>query len=345
MEFGLFDHLDHKPEPPPRTLADRIEFIRAAEAGGFRAYHLAEHHGTPLGIGCSPSVWLAAVAQATTRLRLGPLVYLLPLYEPLRLLNEICMLDNLSNGRLEVGVGRAISPIELSFYGVDEGAAAARTREALEVIRAGLYQDTLNYEGRFFHYRDVPLPLKPVQRPLPFWSASMSPEGLEQAARAGMHTAALGNVEMIATAIRTYEAAAREHAGDALRATFGVPAPLHGMSRMVVVAESDAAAERIATPAYHHWFGKLIKLWRERGIEAPLIGSLDKFEVARHVGMLICGSPARVQDELARQIEATGVNYVIAQMAFGDLSHADEMESLRLFAEQVMPAFARGGCG
>lgn len=341
MQFGLFDHLDHRQEAPARTLADRIEFIRAAEAGGFRAYHLAEHHGTPLGIGCSPSVWLAAVAQATTRLRFGPLVYLLPLYEPLRLLNEICMLDNLSNGRLEVGVGRAISPIELSFYGVDEVSAVERTREALEVIRAGLYQDQLNYSGRYFNYRDVPLPLKPVQRPLPFWSASMSPEGLTAAARAGMHTAALGNVAMIATAIQTYEAAAREHADDPLRATFGVAAPLHGMLRMVVVAATDAEAERIAAPAYHDWFSKLIKLWRERGIEAPLIGSLDKFEVARHVGMLICGSSARVQDELAAQIEATGVNYVIAQMAFGNLDHRSEMASLGSFIEKVMPAL---GC-
>ena len=71
----------------------------------------------------SPSVFLAAVAQATTRIRLGPLVYLLPLYDPLRLIGEISLLDQLSNGRLEVGVGRAISPIELGFYGVGDDIA------------------------------------------------------------------------------------------------------------------------------------------------------------------------------------------------------------------------------
>ena len=206
MQFGLFDHLDHKPEAPARTLADRIAFIRAAEAGGFRSYHLAEHHGTPLGMASSPSVFLAAVAQATTRIRLGPLVYLLPLYDPLRLIGEICLLDQLSNGRLEVGVGRAISPIELNFYGVGEDIAVARTAEALAVLRAGLYSERLTFKGRFFNYDDVPLPLAPLQKPLPFWSASMSSDGLTEAARAGMNTAALGNVEMIRVAVQTSSA-------------------------------------------------------------------------------------------------------------------------------------------
>jgi len=340
MQFGIFDHLDHKPQAPARTLADRIEFICAAEAGGFRAYHLAEHHGTPLGMATSPSVFLAAVAQATTRIRLGPLVYLLPLYDPLRLLGEMALLDQLSHGRLDVGVGRAISPIELGFYGVGDDIAAARTAEALAVLRTGLHAERLTFKGRFFNYDNVPLPLAPVQKPLPFWSASMSPEGLTEAARTGMNTAALGNVEMIREAVKTYRAAAERLRDDPLRARFGVAEPLNGMYRMVLVASTDAEAERLARPAYLDWFGKLIKLWREHGIEAPLIGALDKFETARAVGMLVCGSPARVADELAAQIEATGVNYVIAQMAYGDLAHRDEMASLDLFVQKVMPAFA-----
>ena len=341
MQFGIFDHLDQKPQAPAQTLVDRIEFIRAAERGGFRTYHLAEHHGTPLGMASSPSVFLAAVAQATTRIRLGPLVYLLALYDPLRLIGEISLLDQLSNGRLEVGVGRAISPIELSFYSVGDDIAAARTSEALAVLRAGLHSERLNFSGRFFNYKDVPLPLAPLQKPIPFWSASMSPAGLTEAARAGMHTAALGNVEMIREAVTTYRAASERLRDDPVRKQFGVDAPLNGMYRMIVVAPSDAEAERIAQPAYLNWFGKLIKLWREHGIEAPLLGALDKFETARAVGMLICGSPARVADELAAQIEATDVNYVIAQMAFGDLDHAHEMASLDLFVEKVMPVFSR----
>ena len=134
LAFGLFDHLDQKPEAPAKTLADRLEVIRAAEAGGYRGYHLAEHHGTPLGMAASPSVFLASVATATTSIRLGPLVYLLPLYDPLRLVEEICLLDHLSDGRLEVGVGRGISPIELGFFGVDADETPAIAEEALRKL-------------------------------------------------------------------------------------------------------------------------------------------------------------------------------------------------------------------
>ena len=111
VQFGIFDHLDQRPEAPGKTFSDRIEFIKAAEAAEFRTYHLAEHHCTPLGMAPSPGIFLAAVARETSKIRLGPLVYLLPLYNPLRLIEEICMLDHLSNGRFEVGVGRGISPI------------------------------------------------------------------------------------------------------------------------------------------------------------------------------------------------------------------------------------------
>jgi alkanesulfonate monooxygenase SsuD/methylene tetrahydromethanopterin reductase-like flavin-dependent oxidoreductase (luciferase family) len=208
------------------------------------------------------------------------------------------------------------------------------------VLRAGLYSERLTFKGRFFNYDDVPLPLAPLQKPLPFWSASMSSDGLTEAARAGMNTAALGNVEMIRVAVQTYREASLRLKDDPMRQQFGVAEPLNGMYRMVLVAPTDAEAERLARPSYLNWFGKLIKLWRERGIEAPLIGALDNFETARAVGMLVCGSPARVADELAAQIDATGVNYVMAQMAYGDLAHRDEMASLDLFVEKVMPTFA-----
>src|SRR5579864_4038821 len=98
---------------------DRLQLIEAYYRAGFYTYHLAEHHGTPLGLAPSPGVFLAAVAYRTRKLRFGPLVYLLPLYNPLRLIEEICMLDQISNGRFELGVGRGISPFELAYHGVD----------------------------------------------------------------------------------------------------------------------------------------------------------------------------------------------------------------------------------
>ncbi len=117
MEFGVFDHLDRGDLPLKEYYEERLKVIEAYDRGGFYAYHVAEHHSTPLGMAPSPSVFLAAVAQRTRRLRFGPMVYALPFYHPIRLIEEICMLDQISGGRLELGFGRGASPLELELYG------------------------------------------------------------------------------------------------------------------------------------------------------------------------------------------------------------------------------------
>ncbi len=98
MKFGIFDYIDRRDEPLARTFAERFELIQAAEAAGFYGYHITEHHATPLSGTPSPSVFLAAAAQHTRRIRLGALLFLLPLYHPLRLLEELCMVDHLEPG-------------------------------------------------------------------------------------------------------------------------------------------------------------------------------------------------------------------------------------------------------
>src|SRR3989442_11765666 len=116
VEFGLFDWMDYRAMPLGQLYEDRLKVIEAADKAGFFCYHVAEHHATPLGMAPSPSVFLAAGAQRTRRIHLGPLVYLLPLYSPLRLIWEICMLDHLSRGRLELRVRRGASPYELGYH-------------------------------------------------------------------------------------------------------------------------------------------------------------------------------------------------------------------------------------
>src|SRR5258708_37225076 len=98
MRFGIFDHMDDAGAPLGEQYEQRLQLIEAYDRGGFYAYHLAEHHGTPLGYAPSPSVFLAAVAKRTRKLRFGPLGYLLPLYHPLRLIQEICLPDPMSRG-------------------------------------------------------------------------------------------------------------------------------------------------------------------------------------------------------------------------------------------------------
>jgi alkanesulfonate monooxygenase SsuD/methylene tetrahydromethanopterin reductase-like flavin-dependent oxidoreductase (luciferase family) len=137
MKFGVFDHLDDAGVPLAKLYADRLKLVEAYDRAGIHGYHLAEHHGTPLGCAPSPALFLAAVAQRTDSLRFGPLVYLLPFYHPLRLIEEICMLDQLSGGRFQLGVGRGVSPFETQCYGLDFSKTAEIYHEAFELIRKG----------------------------------------------------------------------------------------------------------------------------------------------------------------------------------------------------------------
>ena len=176
--------------------------IEAYDRAGFYGYHLAEHHNTPLGYAPSPGIFLSAVAQRTKKLRFGPMVYLLPLYHPLRLIDEICMLDQMSGGRFLYGVGRGISPIEVGFYGVDFETGMQQFREAFDAIRIGLTEDELTYHGKFYDFDHVPIVMKPVQKPYPeLWYGTSRPDSIPWAAEHGAHIVTL----------RDTDAGARDH--------------------------------------------------------------------------------------------------------------------------------------
>src|SRR5512138_1498915 len=161
MEFGVFDHLDLSTAPLGEHYENRLRLIEAYDRLGLRTYHLAEHHATPLGLAPSPSVFLAAVAQRTRRLRFGPLVYTLSLHHPLRVAEEVCMLDHMSGGRLELGVGRGVSPYEIGYHGFDPAHTRAMFQEALAVLVAGMTSPRLTYRGEHYRYDDVPMELAP----------------------------------------------------------------------------------------------------------------------------------------------------------------------------------------
>src|SRR3981189_1103836 len=112
LQFGIFDWIEASDLAPGKVYEHKLELAQAADRAGFHAYLMAEHQGTPLSINAQPSVLLSAMIQRTTRLRLGALTFCLPWYNPYRWYNEVCMLDQLSRGRLELGVGRGVSPIE-----------------------------------------------------------------------------------------------------------------------------------------------------------------------------------------------------------------------------------------
>src|SRR5579871_4527887 len=188
MKIGLFDHVEDAGRPLSTLFDERLQFAAAADQAGVYCLHVAEHHATPLNMVPVPGVYLGAVARATTRLRLGPLVYLLPLYSPLRLIEEICILDHLSHGRLEVGVGRGVSPFELRYHKVDPETSREIFIDAFDCVLAGLTSERLTYHGPHYDYEDVPIPLKPLQQPYPpMWYGSSNTIGSAWAGERGMH--------------------------------------------------------------------------------------------------------------------------------------------------------------
>jgi alkanesulfonate monooxygenase SsuD/methylene tetrahydromethanopterin reductase-like flavin-dependent oxidoreductase (luciferase family) len=336
MEFGIFDHLDRADVPLQRHYEDRLKLIEMYDAVGFYAYHLAEHHSTPLGMAPSPSVFLAAVAQRTKRLRFGPLVYALPLYHPLRMIEEICMLDHLSGGRLEIGFGRGSSPIELMYYGQDAGNAQSVYAEMLDLVLEGLAGKNLTFKGEKFQFENVPMELAPLQKPHPpVWYGVHSPDSAERAARRGFNTVSLDPPAETKASTDRYRAAWREGRADA-------PLPRLGLGRFIVVAESDAAALALARRAYPRWHASFTHLFRMHGRSQQHPRPADFDELAR-VGQGIAGAPSTVTAALKSQLRESGANYVVGQFAFGDLSLDECRRSVELFGRHVMPALRGDG--
>src|SRR4051795_105347 len=152
MLFSLFEWLDESGRDMGETYEERLKMLEYADGAGFYCYHLAEHHNTELSTVPSPNLFLSAAAQRTHRIRLGPLSYVLPAYNPLRLLEEICMLDQLSKGRLELGVSRGSSPHEGLIFGVSRDDSRELYDECLAIILKGLSTGDLSYEGKFFQF-------------------------------------------------------------------------------------------------------------------------------------------------------------------------------------------------
>jgi len=331
MKFGVFDHVDDSGLPLAEHLEARLRMAEAYDALGFHCYHVAEHHGTPLGLAPSPGVFFAAVSQRTMRLRFGPLVYLLPIYNPLRLVEEVAMLDALSNGRFQLGVGRGVSPIELGFHGLDMAEQRGRFDEALEVLRRGLSSDVLDFAGEFFTYDRVPMALRPVQRPHPpLWYGAGSPDSIRWCAQNAINMVTLALGERVRQGTDLYRSE-WQGAPEAI--------PLMGVSRHIVVAPSDEEAVALARPAYARWRGSMARLWEDRGEGFPLGGHLPlEWDAAAGMGHGCAGSPETVRAFVEREVAEGGINYFVSALVFGDLPLDAALRSAELFARHVMPA-------
>ena len=337
MKFGIFDHLDANDLPLADLFENRLKLIEAYERIGIHCYHLAEHHATPLGMAPAPSVFLAAVAQRTKKLLFGPMVYTLALYHPLRLAEEVCMLDHMSRGRLQMGIGRGVSPIELDMFGIDASKGRERYFETYQVLLKALQTKMLSHEGEFFKFTDVPIAMAPLQKPHPpMWYGVPVPAACEWAAQNEINIVSLRGPGDVAAIVARY----KEEWAKAGKPAASVP--LMGMARHMVIAETDEEALRIGRRAYKRWHESFFYLWvkhNKLGVTPPSANYPPELDQLIEQRQAFVGTPEKVLRELKAQVEECGVNYAMLDFAFGDLTLEESLRSVDLFAKHVMPAF------
>jgi len=339
MEIGIFQLL-----PAPEALSDREVIEQAlwevdfAEAGGFGSVWIAEHHLSSFGLVGAPSVYAAAVAQRTRRVRIGYAVAVLPLHHPLRLAEEIAWVGHLSRGRLLVGVGPGFSPYDFGAYGVPLAERHARLAEGSAILRAALSGEPFSYTGRFWSVPPVTL------RPRPFGGcappllrASSSEESLREAARDGVPVMfGLAATAQIAERIAAYRACAAELGRPAAEIDRQVAE--FRVLRRVVLADGDEDALDALAGARRalRWEARTAAVHAVHAVDAADgTAAADAAEVA---GGLV-GTPGTVLRELAA-LRALGIRHVIAWLSFGDLPHAKVRRSMELLRDEVLPALA-----
>lgn len=344
--FALFDWID---SPPGADQADvlegRLQMIESADRGTqISTYHMAEHHGTTLGLSPSPSVFIAAAAQRTTRIRLAPTVFVLPLYDNLRLAQEIGMLDQLSRGRLDIGLGRGSVPIEGEFYGYSFAEMAKRYSEQepalLETLKTGVY---VAPPGEASHHDGLPLYVTTIQKPNPpLWYPTTNAESVPRLAKDGYNTL-FGfawfspSAEEIGKVSDTYFAGVElaQRNGDQRYAVPGVT-PRFGTMRHVFVAETDDEAVAIARPALDDFNNNFTFLMRRHNQLTELPRKLD-FDSLRDNTKVIVGSVQTVVDRLVELIEVGKLNHFAGVFAWGSLTTEQTLASLGLYQSEVVP--------
>jgi alkanesulfonate monooxygenase SsuD/methylene tetrahydromethanopterin reductase-like flavin-dependent oxidoreductase (luciferase family) len=195
--------------------------------------------------------------------------------------------------------------------------------------------DILNFEGKFYNFKDYIVQSKPVQRPHPpIWYGAPNADAIGWAAPNAVNVVSLGpaaRARAITDRYRKDWAELGHTASDI---------PMMGITRHIVAAPTDAEAKAMARRAYAIWRDAIEMLWKRSGVPfvlAPVYPTTyDELEA---IGHGIAGSPSTVRDYIARLHEESGVNYVLAQMMFGDLSYEEASTSMQLFAREVVPTF------
>jgi alkanesulfonate monooxygenase SsuD/methylene tetrahydromethanopterin reductase-like flavin-dependent oxidoreductase (luciferase family) len=295
-----------------------VEQCVRSEALGFTGIFFSEHHVPRYSMGPVPNLLLAAVAARTQRVRLGVLASTLPMHAPWRLAEECSMLDNLSGGRLEIGVARGASPDEPAVVGVSPDEIEPRFDEGLTVLRRCFNEYEIDFDGRFTQLKKFSLFPRLYQQPTPpFWIPVMSARSATRAAQAGDRVCAgLHRTVVIKDIFDAYrDAAARQDSEQGS----GDHAPSLAIRRHMVIAPTDAEAEALSQ---QH---KQILLAHVEALTHLV--SEDEF---------IFGSPSTVTDQILHQCRSTGAGHIVLTQ-FGTLPRAAAEQTITLFGQDVLP--------
>ena len=352
MRFGTYYFLQAPPSLTHAEVFQRdIEQMAWTEELGFDSIWLTEHHFIEYGLSVSPAVLAAAVAMRTRRVRIGLAAAILPFHDPIRLAEELAMVDILSNGRLDVGVGRGNRPVEFAGYRIPQIESRERFEETLAIMTRAWTQERFSYEGRYYTIPEVRVIPKPVQQPHPpLYIVCTSPDTIEATALRGLpmlNSILRGPVDQLVGQRDIYvkacqKAGRTEAETNALLGRWGV-------SRHVYVAPTDAEA-LAETKDAEMWYQESLRrfLVPERIEDVhPLLQPgfrtmaerLAKVSWEQLVAETVAfGSPDTVADKID-QLRRLGVGEVLCWMNFGGLPQERIRRSMELFAREVIPRF------
>lgn len=366
LEIGLYDVFDGFQMAEFPVAADvydsHLRGAQEAEQMGYKYYFSIEHQTSSVSYLSAPNVYLTALARGTSSLRFGVMIYQLPFHHPVRLAEEVAMLDHLSRGRMEFGAGTGVTSHEFIRWNVDFDKRKEITREALEIIIKAWTEESVTFKGEYFNFDEVLTTPKPYQKPHPrVWYGSHSAESFEYAAR--MNFSVSQNIDIdpvIAEKFETWRGLWRQHG-------HAGPMPKTFLTRHVHVAETDEKAREQAEPhlATAAFAANFIEGGEKDPIAATRIGygpdgmrggeagTPEREELRRTFreraksydfwidnGIAIVGSPDTVARKMEEQHKLIGHDIFCARQRFGQLAPGLADKSVKLFAEEVMPAFA-----
>ncbi len=320
MKFGILQFFSwpERRVALPTVYERALQRIEIMDRAGYDAVWLTEHHFSDYSVCPSIPVMGAHVAARTKNLRIGAGVTLAAFYHPLRLAEEIALLDILSGGRVNWGAGRGFDAREFRTFKVPMEESQARFREAVEIVVKAWTNERLTHRGSYFSFEDVEVLPKPLQRPHPpMWVAAGSADAVQWAAAQG-YSVLTGPHSTFAEAGEHWEVYRRE----LKRHSHPIAGRELPHARLLAIAPSDAEAASVAREGAR-W---LLRTY----IDPRRFGEVDP--VQRYIdSVVIHGTPERVIDKIARLHEEIGLDYLIG----APLSH----QSFLSFTDRVLPKF------